>query len=250
MVKERVEQKIVEQIKNSMISIPVKELLEHPGILYQMRGALMTKGNQENKVAMEWSSLEVNSHGVKVMVDTGAEVNLISLDLAKLVRLEKRIERVKEGLYNADKSPMKVKGKLLGIRSKVLNKVRPLIFYVSPCISHDLILGRPFEKTFEMRYTSEKNMSLVEMLDENERWIKVPSAENEGGGILGTLSCVCFEKDEHSQTMEILQADKENVMITSLMIKSKGSIKAKLESEQKKEINTVRKRVADKIKPV
>ncbi|KAJ1499673.1 hypothetical protein HMI54_011496, partial [Coelomomyces lativittatus] len=147
MARERVEQKIVERIENSMISIPVKELLEHPGILYQMRGSLMNKSNQENKIAIEGNSirrvkkseeehgidrvvcrniqLEVNGHQVKAMVDTGAEVNLISLDLAKLVGLEKRIEKVREGLYNADKSPMKVEGKLLGIRSKVLNKVRP-----------------------------------------------------------------------------------------------------------------------------
>ncbi|KAJ1497251.1 hypothetical protein HMI54_013785, partial [Coelomomyces lativittatus] len=196
--------------------------------------------------------LELNGKKVNAMIDTGAEVNLISADLIRLLGLEKRMEKAIGGLMNADRSPMQLEGKVRGVNAKLMNKEKPLIFYVSPKFSCDLILGRPFEKTFEMRYSSKKNEDgIVEMWNENGKWIRVPSTKgNNEEGTIGKMSCIWLHEDERSGTMREITKDKENVMVTSFMIKPKGNLLAKIRAVNNVMVGTVRKRVADKIKPV
>ncbi|KAJ1502503.1 hypothetical protein HMI54_006763 [Coelomomyces lativittatus] len=51
--REQAEKKIVEKINESMVNIQVKDLLQHPGILYQLRGEYMNNKNTEHKLATE-----------------------------------------------------------------------------------------------------------------------------------------------------------------------------------------------------
>ncbi|KAJ1501452.1 hypothetical protein HMI54_009947 [Coelomomyces lativittatus] len=183
------------------------------------------------------------------MIDTGAKLNLISVGLTKLLGLEQKLEKVDRGSMNANRSPMKLEGKIKGINAKLINEIQLLVFYVAPKFSCDLILRHQFDKTFEMHYSSKKNEDgIVEMCDEKETWIQVPSINRDGEiGAIRRLFCIWLEEDECSQTTEVLKNDEENIMLTSFMIKPKGNIMAKIRMIKVVVVRMVQKQVADKV---
>ncbi|KAJ1500670.1 hypothetical protein HMI56_003695, partial [Coelomomyces lativittatus] len=248
------------KFKEATIPIEIKYLLSNPDIVrYIMEENKMLKAKYEQHTNVQGmqvalgniKSLSPSYIQVKIqekyfpaLVDSGSQVNIISKEVSKKLNLpvNNSYNASYQGI-NGDKENFE--GGINQVKIKVGTICRTLFFYVSNKISEELILGKPFIHEFGVITKAKPDGDKLWVSDEDKKVeVQIYSGIEEIQSSSVDVMKIKIS-NEKLNLQDLVKGEMDNEGF-ELRIEEKLKMAAKIKS---KKINTVRKRVAEKIKP-